>query len=84
MARENAQAKARRYLTEGRVRVARCIRKGDPRWKADLTPIAAVVTGENGTYRVKGWYDAETWDCPCEARGECAHIIAVKLVAPLH
>ena len=68
--RESAEAKGRRYLTEGRPEVelvdgrkviARC-RGADDIWKLGYDP------------------RARAWRCACPARGRCAHLIALQLV----
>lgn len=68
MTRENADAKARRYLVEGRV-VIRQVGAGYV--NADVRGDGAVWSV---TYRRGGWY------CPCPARGRCCHLLAVGLV----
>jgi uncharacterized Zn finger protein len=68
--RENAAAKGRRYLTEGRVIVTH-VRPG--------TVVRAVVRGDGALHRC-GW-DAGTWWCQCPARSDaCAHLVALRLI----
>lgn len=68
--RENAAAKARRLLAEGRVSITR----------VDGAEINALVRGDSaGLYLVQhrpGW-----WTCPCDAISTlCSHVQAVMLV----
>lgn len=66
---EGAPAKARRYLTEGRLSVLRVDRK----------IIQAQCRGDGQTYAC-GWYTGR-WRCSCEARtDQCAHLRALRLV----
>jgi uncharacterized Zn finger protein len=69
MPRENAAAKGRRYLTEGRVVVLR-VSQGD---------VFARVRGDGAIWQV-GWSRNWGWSCTCPARGRCAHLLAVGLV----
>lgn len=70
MPRENAEAKGRRYLTEGRV-VLRTVNRHT---------VEAWVRGDGAVWRVS-WTRRDGWSCPCPARGaRCAHRIAVGLV----
>lgn len=70
--RENAAAKARRLLTEGRLRVLSVD-------EASATA-SAECRGDSGlTYSV-GWDEAGRWFCSCEAKGRCSHLIALQLV----
>jgi uncharacterized Zn finger protein len=66
--RENAAAKARRYLAEGRVVVT----------DASAAKVRATVRGDGALDPVE--YLAGAWSCPCAARGRCAHLLAVGLV----
>lgn len=70
--RENAQAKGRRYLTEGRLTV----RQVDQR-----AGVLAHVRGDSGlTYRAE-WCPDWGWSCNCPARtDQCAHLVALRLV----
>jgi uncharacterized Zn finger protein len=72
--RENPQAKAQRYLCEGRVRVLAC--------NEDDGTILADVRGSGASYTT-GRDDERGWYCDCKARGECAHIVALKYVTVL-
>ena len=60
--------KATRLLLEGRVLVT-CGEHG----------IEAVVQGDHGVYRLVR--EPDRWRCLCPARGVCAHVVAVELVA---
>jgi hypothetical protein len=72
--RENAEAKARRYLTEGRVRVIACDEAAGT--------IVAEVRG-NGAIYAAG-HGPAGWACDCDAKSKnCAHILALKLVTVL-
>ncbi len=67
--RENAAAKARRLLAEGRVTVR----------SIGVDEIVAVVRGDSAReYEVR--WDPAGWSCPCEAGRACSHVQAVKLV----
>jgi uncharacterized Zn finger protein len=68
MTRENAVAKARRYLTEGRVVVTAA---GDGYARAS-------VRGDGTIHQVSE--DARGRLCTCSARGVCSHVLAVGLV----
>ncbi len=68
MTRENAEAKGRRYVAEGRL----CVREvtGDR--------ISATCRGTGATHDVacvRG-----RWLCSCPARSRCAHLVALQLV----
>ncbi len=71
--RETAAAKARRYLTEGRLRILEA---------DELGGIAQVeVRGDSGRVYACGW-DSEGTFCDCAARShDCAHLQALRLVA---
>jgi hypothetical protein len=66
--RENARAKANRYLAEGRLTVLR----------VDRNVVAAECRGAGAVYRV-GFEDG-TWSCSCPARGACCHLHALQAV----
>ncbi len=74
VARENAEAKGRRYLVEGRL-VVREI-NGDT--------IRACCRG-GGTFYPLGHDPGRGWWCECPARSTCAHLHALRAVtiAPL-
>jgi uncharacterized Zn finger protein len=67
---ENAAAKARRLLVEGRVRVL----------FADDDYLGAEVRGDTGRIYVAGFEDG-AWFCDCPARSHCAHVRALMLIA---
>lgn len=68
--RENATAKARRLLTEGRVTI-RTLRD-------DL--ILAEVRGDSARRYEVVWEPAG-WSCPCDAISpRCSHVMATQLV----
>lgn len=69
MPRENADAKARRYLTEGRI-VIRRVQGPDVDATARGTGAVWLVSHRRGP----------GWRCDCPARGPCAHILAVSHV----
>lgn len=71
--RENAREKALRYLVEGRARILVC--------NEDERIVVADVRGNGASYAVV--HDSDGWSCDCEARTECAHIIALKQVTVL-
>jgi uncharacterized Zn finger protein len=68
MTREGAEAKGRRYLTEGRLTVLRC-----QDWLVD-----AACKGDSGHVYVLG-YTRDGWWCECPAV-RCSHLIALQLV----
>ena len=75
MTRENAQAKGRRLLVEGRLRVL-CVEGSGL--------ILAECRGDSGEmYRIQ--YDPERmrWYCTCPAKGVCSHLVALQLVVTL-
>jgi uncharacterized Zn finger protein len=72
--RENAESKARRYLTEGRVRIIAC------------DEAAGTIMGEvRGTGAVyAAGHGLKGWACNCPAKStNCAHILALKLLTVL-
>jgi uncharacterized Zn finger protein len=72
VSRENAAAKARRLLVEGRVRVL-CASEDDGYVNAEVRGDSASV------YTVS--YEADAgWHCDCATRGVCSHIRALQLV----
>jgi hypothetical protein len=73
---EGAPAKARRYLTEGRLTVRELY----------ANAVVATCRGDGETYRL-GYYgpdvtgNAGLWHCSCPARSDqCAHLRALRLV----
>jgi len=72
MSRENAQAKGRRLLTEGRLRVLRIERSG---------LIVAECRGDSGEVYTLGFEPMwGQWRCSCPAKGVCSHLQALMLV----
>ena len=69
--KENLQAKAQRYLCEGRIRILFA--------DEDNGIVTADVRGSGASY-TSGRDDERGWRCDCKARGECAHILALKFV----
>lgn len=71
---ENAEQKARRYLTEGRVQVDREDAGG---------LIVATARGTEGVYHLGYDPGRREWRCTCPSPGKkCAHLIALRLVVP--
>ncbi len=68
MPRETIDAKARRYLSEGRVLIRH----------VDRNTVYALVRGSDTYYRIRG--DSFGWDCDCPAQRTCSHLKAVWLV----
>lgn len=69
MVRENAAAKARRYLTEGRVILT------------EVSPgrIGARVRGDGSVYDIR--FQDGHWSCDCPAlTDQCSHLRAIRLV----
>ena len=65
---ENAAAKGRRYLIEGRLLVTH----------VDGYVIRARCRGSDTIYHLG--YEWNRWHCDCPARGTCAHLHALQLV----
>ena len=78
MARENAEAKGRRYLAEGRLELVRVDFDTER-----PVPIAALCRGDGREYRLL-YRAGDGWSCDCEARGRCAHLVALGLVVNLN
>ncbi len=73
MTRESASNKGRRYLVEGRLTI---------RWASRFDGIAAMVRGDSGEVYSTQWKPGNGWSCTCPARtDQCAHLIALRLVA---
>jgi uncharacterized Zn finger protein len=66
--RENVEAKAKRYLGEGRLTVT----------EVSAGRVQAVCRGGGALYRL-GW-NGNGWYCDCPARTRCAHLAALMLV----
>ena len=76
MPRESAEAKGKRYLTEGRLTVT-VVRSPDTNGRA---PVVAECRGSDTTYKL-GYDDTtKTWRCTCPAKTTCAHLVALQLV----
>ena len=71
---ETVDAKARRYLTEARVRILDC--------DEDAGILEAEVRGDARLYSTGR--DAEGWYCTCAARTDhCSHVRALRLITIL-
>jgi uncharacterized Zn finger protein len=71
MSRENAAAKGRRYLVEGRLTVRQGSHAG----------VVAFVRGDSGLVYRAEWSSDLGWLCNCLARtDQCAHLVALRLV----
>lgn len=68
MPRENAEAKGRRYLTEGRL-VVQYLAPG---------VIRAMCRGGGEVYRLG--FERGGWYCECPALSRCCHLVALQLV----
>lgn len=70
--RENADAKALRYLAEGRLEVERVTE----------TAVDATCRGDEGDlYRLVWNAERSRWECSCPAYGpRCAHVLALGRV----
>jgi uncharacterized Zn finger protein len=66
---QEVQAKAARYLLQGRVRVD----------YADQKSLSALVTGSRLTAYVIMCIDGR-WRCDCPAKSKCAHITACEAI----
>jgi hypothetical protein len=72
--RENAEAKGRRYLTEGWLVIE----------TMSAREIRAICRGQGENHRLG--YSPGGWYCCCPALGRCAHLVALMLVRtrPVH
>lgn len=68
MARENAEAKGRRYLIEGRLTIRYVGPEG----------VRAHCKGGGEFYRLG--YEHGGWWCSCPAVRQCSHLVALQLV----
>jgi hypothetical protein len=66
---ENAEARGRRYLVEGRLVITRIDAKG----------IVATCRG-SGMVDDVTWFAGSGWRCTCPARSTCVHLHALQLV----
>jgi uncharacterized Zn finger protein len=72
VSRENAEAKARRYLAEGRLQVERV--------EHDVV-LGCVLGDEGDVYRIRWDQERRSWRCSCPAFGpRCAHVLALARV----
>lgn len=72
MTRENVETKGRRYLTEGRLTITQV--------SPSVGYIAATCRGSAADYSLGFDPGRREWRCTCEARGRCAHLVALQLV----
>jgi uncharacterized Zn finger protein len=75
VSRENAHAKGRRLLAEGRLQVLDVN-------EYDGTALAK-CRGDSAAMYVVGRDEAGRWTCSCRALGRCSHIVALQLVVVL-
>jgi hypothetical protein len=68
--REDARARGRRFVSEGRLVLRR----------VDETQILAVCRGDSGELHELGYDQAGGWWCDCQARTQCAHLYSLQLV----
>lgn len=73
MTRENAEAKAARYLAEGRLVVRELDEHGGT--------VLADCRGSAAVYALGR--DDGSWFCSCPARGRCCHLLALGAVVAL-
>jgi hypothetical protein len=71
--RENASEKGRRYVSEGRLVIRQLDEEGGV--------VVADCRGDGAIYSLG--FDDRGWWCSCEARGRCAHLIALGLVTAM-
>jgi uncharacterized Zn finger protein len=69
MPREDAAAKGRRLLTEGRVTLHH----------VDGREVIASVRGDSARIYSAG-FRGHAWYCDCAALGRCSHVVALMLV----
>ena len=70
MTRESAASKGRRYPVEGRL----CLTH------LDQDDVSAWCRGDSGEIYDVGHDLCRGWFCSCAARGDCAHLVALRLV----
>jgi hypothetical protein len=68
--REDARARGRRLVSEGRLVLRR----------VDDVEILAVCRGDSGQVHELGYHPDGGWWCDCEARTQCGHLYALQLV----
>jgi hypothetical protein len=66
--RENAEARGKRYLTEGRLQIR----------EVSVSRILATCRGTGATYEL-GFLNG-VWFCECPARSRCSHLWSLELV----
>lgn len=73
--RENIDAKGRRLLNEGRLTITTVLGR----------KIVATCKGDSGEIYYLG-HDHRNgqWRCTCQARGRCAHLVALQLVTSIN
>lgn len=69
MSRENAEARGRRLVGEGRLTVE----------YVGENVVRAICRGSGEVHDVT-WSDGGGWRCSCPARGRCSHVVALQLV----
>ena len=69
MTRETVAAKAARYLAEARLTVL----------SVHEDYVAATCRGDGEVYKL-GHHVRRGWWCECPARGDCCHLIALRMV----
>lgn len=75
--RENAEAKARRYLAEGRLQVERV----EMPHACGILVLARCLGDEGDSYHVRWDAERRSWKCTCPALGpRCAHVLALARV----
>ena len=79
MTRESADVKGRRMLTEGRLTVTRINNSMD----SDGV-ISGRCRGDDGAVYSVRWTLHGGWHCTCPAKGNCSHLVALKLVTVAH
>jgi len=70
--RESVQEKAFRYLREGRLTIERVDQHGGL--------VVAKCKGETGEWMCGYDVQVKQWRCTCLARGDCAHLRALRSV----
>jgi hypothetical protein len=73
LSRENAQAKGRRYIGEGRLVISEL--------DEDAGVVQADCRGDGAIWTLG--HDERGWWCSCPALGRCAHLYALGLVTAL-
>jgi hypothetical protein len=68
--REDAAARGRRLVAEGRLVIRR----------VDQNEVAAVCRGDSGEVHALGFSPDREWWCSCPAMRRCGHLVALQLV----